>query len=211
MPDRAELPNGRHQSQACRIISDVMSPHRTAGLLALPVLLLVACGGGPESGATSTRSQEVTARPPAPKPSGYPSPTVEPSETTPAADSVYDFGETAGWEDGVRATVLSATRVPSFGPYADVKGPGIKIKVKITAATTALDLTPTVDARLGADGVNAEQSYAEGCDALSDLGRLAAKRSATGTFCFAGKAATVDVSVAPTFDYDALTWSGKVT
>lgn len=190
-----------------------MTPRRrAAGFLALPLLLLAGCSGGKVDGAATPSTTAVTPRPPAPKPSDYPTGTSDPAETTqPADDGVYRFGEVAAWEDGVQATVMSAKRVSSFGEYADLKGPGIKVKVRIKAGSAPLDLALTVDTRLGADGENAEQSYAEGCDALSDLGRLAAGRTATGTFCFAGKATTVDVSVAPTYDHNALTWTGKVT
>lgn len=185
-----------------------MTPRcRTAGFLALP-LLLAACGGGGDNIGAAQTTAPVTPRPPAATPSGYPSFTSEPTETS-ASSTVYAFGQTAEWEDGVQATVIRA-RKTTFGETATKPGAGIKVTIKVTAGSDAVELVPTVDVRLGTEASNAEEVYAEGCDGIADLGRVAAGRSVSGTLCFAGRAPTIDVSFAPTFDHNALTWSGKV-
>lgn len=153
----------------------------------------------------------ATSAPAAPADDAASSPPVE--ETTPApevVDETFTLGETAEWEDGVTATVKTV-KPATFGQYTTEPGPGVKVTVTIkNGSTESIDLFPTADVRLGADGTNAEQVYSDGCDGLSDLGRLAPGRSVTGTLCFSGRGSAVDVSFAPTYDHNALTWTGKV-
>jgi hypothetical protein len=101
----------------------------------------------------------------------------------------------------------------SFGEVATTPGPGVRVTFTVTnGGSEALDLSsPTVDVRLGDQGTAAEQVFADGRGGAGDLGRLAPGRTVTGVACFSGRGATVDVSFAPTFDYNALTWTGKVS
>jgi hypothetical protein len=151
-----------------------------------------------------------------PPPSAPPAPEVTEDPTTdegdesPGGDAPIALGKGASWEDGM-AAVVRTVQPASFGQYATTSGPGVRVTVMIKNGTdAAVDLFPTADVRLGTEGRNAEAVYADGCDSLSDFGRIAPGRSVTATLCFAGRAPTADVSFAPAFDYNAITWTGKV-
>jgi hypothetical protein len=131
---------------------------------------------------------------------------------TGSSTGTHSFGEQVGWEDGVTSTVKSVKRT-TFGQVATTPGPGVRISFTVVnGSDQAIDLTfPTIDVRLGADGAAAEQVFADDCGDSGNLGRLAPGRTVTGTACFAGRATAVDVSFSPGFDYNAETWTGKVS
>lgn len=142
--------------------------------------------------------------------SGPPPDTSEPTTDAPTEDTALPFGQTGEWEDGMTAVVLSARRA-SFEDTSTNPGPGIRVTVRITNGTSAaVDLFPTADLRLGSEGTTTEMVYGDNCDGLSDLGRVAARRSVTARLCFSGRATQVDLSFSPATEYEALTWTGKV-
>jgi hypothetical protein len=172
----------------------------------------VAIGRGTKTQPASSASSTTTAATSTAEET-TPAPEPTPEETTPPPEEdTFKIGQTAEWEDRVTAVIVSVKRT-SFGETATTPGPGVRVTFRITNGSAAsLDLShPTMDVRLGTAGAAAEQVFADNCGGAGDFGRLAPKRTVTGALCFAGRASVVDVSFAPTFDYNALTWTGKVT
>ena len=173
----------------------------------------VAIGRGTKTQAASSARSTITAATTTTAEETTPAPEPTPEETTPPAEEdTFKIGQTAEWEDHITAVIVSVKRT-SFGETATTPGPGVRVTFRITNGSAAsLDLShPTMDVRLGTAGAAAEQVFADNCGGAGDFGRLAPKRTVTGALCFAGRASVVDVSFAPTFDYNALTWTGKVT
>lgn len=69
----------------------------------------------------------------------------------------------------------------------------------------------TVTARLGADGIEAEQVFQDGVDGMFD-GTIAPGRTATTRFMFAAEKAadlkTVSIEVNAGFEYESFTFEG---
>ena len=119
----------------------------------------------------------------------------------------HPVGEAAGWQDGVTA-VVRAVRRTSFDAMATTPGPGLRVTVSVTnGSRSAVDLYPTADVRVAGRTALATPVYAEGCDGLSDLDRLAPGRTATGTLCYAGTGPAVEIAFTPTYGHNAITWT----
>lgn len=190
-----------------------------AGLLAaaLVVLGVLSSASGDAARADGTYSPKPApstafATPSSDPPAGVMDDSPQPP---PLSTTVAEFGDTWTWEDGVAASVVSATQY-EIGAYASGAGNGevgIIVTVTVTngsAGLLDLDLC-RVDLRAGDLGVVAGQVYDSENVGKQLAGVLAPGQVATGQVAFGvdpANVAKLDITVTPTDDYETALFSG---
>lgn len=145
------------------------------------------------------------------------------SETSSASSAPADEGPARigrdgfTWDDGVKATVVSAKRY-RIGEYAAGGKPGeqgVIVTVVVTnGSDEPLDLDlAQVGASFGDGGDNAESVFDSGKFESGFSGKVAPGRKATGKFGFAVPKGTtsIGVEVAPSFDHDSVLFEGRIS
>jgi hypothetical protein len=103
------------------------------------------------------------------------------------------------------------------GPYAAggsrARDHLIRVTMKITAGSDAIDLSPDVTLQYGSGGQTAETVFDEGIDAMQNAPDvLRANRSVTGVFGFAVPRGQIDdlvITATPSYEYVEATFEGR--
>ena len=143
-------------------------------------------------------------------------PTDSPTSTDPEPAPAKRFGQTTTYDDDTTIQVVRVTE-GQIGPYAAggsrARDHMIRVTVKITAGTDAIDLSPDVTLQYGSGGQTAETVFDEGIDALQNAPDvLRAKRSVTGVFGFAvprGQTDNLVITATPSYEYAEATFEGR--